>query len=53
MFGPIDSDVHKEEVMCILRLMIDEEHQGKGYGTEALRRVSRMIKAMGAWQEAF
>ena len=53
MFGQIDSEVHKDEVMCILRLMVAEEHQNNGYGTEALKRVLGMCKEMGAWKEVY
>ena len=33
--------------------MIAEEHQGKGYGSEAVRRVLRMTREIAAWDEVY
>lgn len=35
------------ELFCIFRFMIDKDHQGKGYGSQALALVAEEIKAAG------
>lgn len=47
----IDADFEERSV-CIWRIMIDRMHQGKGYGTEALRIALDMARESGRFDYA-
>ncbi|MDE7031152.1 MAG: GNAT family N-acetyltransferase [Lachnospiraceae bacterium] len=47
-FMMLDED-REERCLVIWRIMFPEEHQNKGYGTEAMRQVIRLAKESGKY----
>lgn len=47
-FMMLDEDL-EERTMVIWRLLIEEEHQNKGYGQEALYKIIDLIKSSGKY----
>ena len=48
-FMMLDSDEDNERCLIIWRIMFPVEHQGKGYGTAAIREIIRLAKESGKY----
>lgn len=46
-----DNEIYNDGYYWILRFMIDEKHQGKGYGKLAIREVIRMLQERSDCQQ--